>query len=328
MKEIDLQIDEFMLNCQAKGLSKKTMASYEQTLRLFSQYFLDNYSIEDANKMNKEMITKYIQYLQVRGKYTVVSNDMSKIYNNPEVRSDLGKKITTTTINNYIRNIKVFFSYLKEYRIIKSNPMLDIKQLKNVRKKQDFISDEDFIRLLKNIDTTKFHGYRDFIIIEMIIDTGMRIGECLLVGINHLDLIKRCILLVSENTKSNKDRYVYFSQTMQQELRRWLQYKDRYATSDYLFCTKSGNPLSISDFESNFKKYAKGIGLDDAHPHQLRNNFAKRFLMAGGDIYTLSRILGHSSVTVTEKAYLDLEDEDIRKQYQRFSPLMNLKKKK
>jgi len=49
--------------------------------------------------------------------------------------------------------------------------------------------------------------------------------------------------------------------------------------------------------------------------------------MAGGDIYTLSRVLGHSSVEVTEKAYLDLSDEDLRKNYQRFSPLENMEDK-
>lgn len=48
--------------------------------------------------------------------------------------------------------------------------------------------------------------------------------------------------------------------------------------------------------------------------------------MSGGDIYTLSKILGHSSVTVTEQCYLDLDDEDIRKNYQRYSPLANLKR--
>ena len=47
--------------------------------------------------------------------------------------------------------------------------------------------------------------------------------------------------------------------------------------------------------------------------------------MAGMDIYTLSRILGHSSVTVTEKAYLDLTDNDIRRRYQHFSPIENMK---
>ena len=59
----------------------------------------------------------------------------------------------------------------------------------------------------------------------------------------------------------------------------------------------------------------------------LRNNFAKRFLMQGGDIYTLSRILGHSSVKVTEEAYLDLDTNDLRTNYQRYSPLANLKRK-
>lgn len=47
--------------------------------------------------------------------------------------------------------------------------------------------------------------------------------------------------------------------------------------------------------------------------------------MSGMDIYTLSRILGHSSVTVTEKAYLDLTDDDLRKRYQNFSPISNMK---
>lgn len=68
------------------------------------------------------------------------------------------------------------------------------------------------------------------------------------------------------------------------------------------------------------------MNIKEASPHGLRNNFAKRCLMQGMDIYTLSRILGHSSVTVTEKCYLDLDDEDIRKNYQKYSPLMNLKR--
>lgn len=326
MQEIDFQIDDFMVYCETKGLSKRTMASYEQTLRLFAMYLQDNHIITDASKVKIDMVRKYIKFLQERGKYTVVFDEKTKIYNNPEVRTDVGKKVSTTTINNYIRNIKVFFTYLKEQRIIKNSPMENIKQIKNDRIPKDFISDEDFTRLLRHIDTSKFHEYRDYIIIQLIMDTGMRIGECLLIIMENVDLDKRCILLPAENTKGKKDRYVFFSPIMQQELRRWLQYKDRYTTSSYLFCSKRGTPLTIGDFESNFTNYGKRIKLD-VNPHQLRNNFAKRFLMAGGDIYTLSRILGHSSVTVTEKAYLDLTDNDIRKNYQKFSPLTNIRKK-
>lgn len=325
MQEIDIQIDDFMLFCQSKGLARKTMASYEQTLKLFAMYLQDNHMITDATKVKAEILRQYIKYLQDRGKYTVVVDEQTRVYNNPDGRTDIGKKVSTTTINNYIRNIKVFFTYLKEQRIIKFNPMENIKQLRNERIPRDFISDEDFTKLLRHMDTSKFHEYRDYIIIQSIIDTGMRIGECLAIVTEDIDLEKRCILLLAENTKGKKDRYIFFSPIMQQELRRWLEYKDRYVTSPYLFCTKRGTPLGIGNFETNFTNYGKRIKLD-VNPHQLRNNFAKRFLMAGGDIYTLSRILGHSSVTVTEKAYLDLTNDDIRKNYQRFSPLSNIRK--
>lgn len=113
---------------------------------------------------------------------------------------------------------------------------------------------------------------------------------------------------------------------MATELRRWLQYRDRYKDSEFCFCTTKGKNLEVRSFESNFTKYGERIGNKDIHPHLLRNNFAKRFLMEGGDIYTLSQILGHSSVKVTEESYLDLTTENLRTKYQKYSPLMNLKK--
>ena len=79
------------------------------------------------------------------------------------------------------------------------------------------------------------------------------------------------------------------------------------------------------EFTCNFTVYGERINKPDIHPHMLRNNFAKRFLMSGGDIYTLSKILGHSSVQVTEQCYLDLKTEDLRQKYQNYSPLLNLK---
>ena len=137
---------------------------------------------------------------------------------------------------------------------------------------------------------------------------------------------ERSIFLPADNTKGKKDRYVFFSVPMATELRRWLQYRDRYKDSEFLFCTNRGTKLKVRSFEKNFTNYGDRIGKRELHPHVLRNNFAKRFLMNGGDIYTLSMISGHSSVTVTEECYLDLKKEDLKRQYQKYSPLMNLKK--
>lgn len=323
--EIEYQLDDFMFYCKQKDLRPKTLSSYESTLRLFLRYLEDNFNVNNAKEVTKEMIKDYIQFNLERGKYTFVIDENSRMWNNPQNRNDFGKKISKTTINNYIRNIKVFFNYLRDERIITKNPVEKIKQLKNSRKPKDIISDTDFNLLTRNIDTTKFHEFRDYTIINLIFDTGMRLGECLNLTMDDIDIDRRAILIPQDITKGRKDRYVFYSTNMSRLLRRWLQYKDRYIETENVFVTKRGNIVQIANFETNFKKYCKRIGIKNLTPHGLRNNYARRFLMSGGDIYTLSRLLGHSSVTVTEKAYLDLSDDDIRKNYQQFSPLANLK---
>ena len=154
----------------------------------------------------------------------------------------------------------------------------------------------------------------------------MRIGECLMLRMEDIDINERCIVLQAENTKGKKERVCFYSNEMNIAMRRWIQFKDRYVESEYLFPSKTyKTKIRVSNFETNFRRYCARVNIEGASPHTLRNNFAKRFLMAGGDIYTLSRILGHSSVTVTEKAYLDLNDKDIKANYQCYSPLAKMK---
>lgn len=325
MREIDYQIEDYMEYCDSKNLSRKTIESYEKTLKLFALFVSEKFGVEDARLVDESMVRKYINYMKERGKYTITTNSATLEVNRPFNRTDYGKQVSYITINNYLRNIKVFFNYLYDHRLIRENYIARIKPIRINRKAVEFISDEKLKLLLKNFDTTKFHEYRDYIITQLIFDTGMRLGETLLIRIDEIDIDRRSIVLPAENTKGKKDRSVFFSAQMASLLRSWLKYKDRYVHSDYLFCTLRGNLLLVRNFEKNFRKYTLRVGIKDSHPHQLRNNFAKRFLMQGGDIYTLSRILGHSSVTVTEKAYLDLTDEDIGKTYQKFSPLANLK---
>ena len=143
---------------------------------------------------------------------------------------------------------------------------------------------------------------------------------------DDVDMKERTILLPAENTKGRKSRVVFFSKKAHHLLQRWFQYKDRYCESEFVFPVKSGTLLEISNFEANFRKYLSRAGIEkNISPHALRNNFAKRCLMNGLDIFTLSKILGHSSVSVTEQAYMDLSEQDLRRRYQSFSPLENLR---
>ncbi len=328
MLQIDYDIDDFIDYCDVKRLSKKTISSYEQTLRLFAIYLKNECEVKEAGDVREIHIREYVKYLTERGKYTVVTDEKTKLLNFPENRDDYQKEISKTTINNYLRNIKVFFNYLYENRYIRQNPIARVKQLKNSRKIVGYIDDVNMNKLLKSFNLSLFHEYRDYIITQLIFDTGMRLGETLLIKETDIDFVRRTIFLPAENTKGKKDRYVFFSEEMLKEMKRWISYKDRYKQTEYIFCTLRGTSLKVGNYETNFKKYGVRIGQNEIHPHMLRNNFAKRYLLNGGDIYTLSKILGHSSVTVTEKAYLDLQSDDLRNKYQKHSPLMNLKRER
>ena len=321
--DFDWQTNEFMLYCRTTQLREKTMLSYEQTLRLFEKWCKEEQSISTVDKVNENVIRRYIFDLQERGKYTFYSNDKQKAINYPERRRDFRKPVSTTTINNYIRNLRVFFNYLERNYIIKKNPMKRVRQLKSNREPKVYLTDDELRKLLSKFDRSYFSEHRDYVMILLMLDSGMRLGECSTLLVSDLELSRKRINLRAEETKGRKERTVFFSPKTEKALRSWLQYKDRYVESDYLFPVKEhGGSIGVGNFEGNFRKYIARAGLNEEYtPHCLRNNFAKRCLMNGMDIYTLSKILGHSSVTVTEQAYLDINDDDMSKRYQHYSPL-------
>ncbi|MBS4974906.1 MAG: tyrosine-type recombinase/integrase, partial [Clostridium celatum] len=162
---------------------------------------------------------------------------------------------------------------------------------------------------------------------NLIFDTGMRLGETLQLKLENIDLFRCTIFLDGDITKGRKDRVVFFSYEMQKLLQRWIKFKDVIQESDLLFPTQRTNrKIEQGNFERNFRGYLSRAKIDkNITPHGLRNNFSRRFLLNGGSIFVLSKILGHSSVSVTEKAYLDLQDEDLRKKYMSYSPLETMR---
>ncbi len=320
--EFDLQLDSFMLHCDAKHLSPKTMKSYEQTLMLFRNYMVQEFKIEDAGKVKSSHVRQYIKYLRERGKYTVSSSDKVLNNNYPERREDYQKPMSDTTIANYTRNMKVFFNFLKTEREITLNPMDTVEQIKPKRKQKQLLSPEEIKLMLGAYNLTKFHEYRTWIQLRLILDTGLRATECCSLMPEDIDFKTKSILV--KNTKNGHERYVFFGYKMSVDLRRWMQHRDRYSDSPYLFPTSRGTRLDVNNFEATVRRKGLSVGLS-IHPHLLRNNFAKYYLIEGnGDFATLSRILGHSSVETTMKAYLDFTDKEIGKKYQRHSPLNNL----
>lgn len=321
--KFDDAIEDFMIDCTNKNLSKKTLKSYESTIKLFSKYCEEELNKFVPSAITTKDIKEYLEFTKERGKYSFVAT--TEVNNNPLNRGDFGKKVSLYTVNNYLRNIKVFYTFLMESGKITTNPTTPLKEYKHSRKPKPDITNIDFNKLLKSLDLTLYAEYRDYVIIQVIYDTGLRIGELLSLQEEDILLNKKAIFIRADISKGRKDRYTFFGNSLHTILKRWLNYKDRYFNTDLVFPSVNGRLLAVTNFEKNMKKYSKRANVQIT-AHQLRNNFAKRYLLNGGDIYSLSKLLGHSSVTTTERAYLDITAEQMNKKYRNFSPLDNIKK--
>jgi integrase/recombinase XerD len=319
--ELLLEFDRYMMDCSSRGLSVKTMRSYEQSLRLFIRYLEEKHEVTKPTQTKKEHINAYFTYVRERGKYGALTDDKTAAINGPHNRQDYKKPLSETTLSNYQRNIKAFFNYLYKEKIIRKNPFDGIERIKPQRKIKTLLSENELALFFRSFDTSKFHDFRDWMIARMILDTGARIGELVAIVPGDIDIRNGALLL--RETKSGKERFVYYSKKVGRNLKSWLEYRDRYTDSRYVFPSIRGNRMDIRTVERSFKKHSRLVGLD-VQPHQLRNNFAKYYLLNGGDWGTLSRILGHASVEVTQQAYLDFNDMEVSRKYQKHSPLNNL----
>ena len=309
-KTINSIIVEYLEYCSYKNLRLKTIKSYHQTLMLFAKYLEEELEITDIKKVNKKVVEDYLAFTKDRGKYSFASSEAGIEKANIDKRHDVGKEISDVTINGYLRNIKAFFTYAEENNLVKKTNIHSIKSLKVNRRPKEQLTDEEYT------------------IINLIFDTGMRLGETLQLKLENIDLFRCTIFLDGDITKGRKDRVVFFSYEMQKLLQRWIKFKDVIQESDLLFPTQRTNrKIEQGNFERNFRGYLSRAKIDkNITPHGLRNNFSRRFLLNGGSIFVLSKLLGHSSVSVSEKAYLDLQDEDLRKKYMNYSPLETMKR--
>ena len=323
--KVDRSLELFSNYCRSRQLRPRTMQTYRQSIRLFAAWLRER-EIEDVEEIHEMTIRDYILDLQERGKYAACYDARTKAFNCPEHRTDYMERLSNTTINGYLRTIRVYLNWLVDIEVLNRSPMRRIKLLKQQRKPKEYLNDDEVKLLLRVFNYCDYQEYRDMMVAMVMLDTGTRIGETLAITTDRVDLLEQTIFLPAENTKGRKNRKVFFSQRVARELRRWIRFKEEECTSDYLFPVRTtGDKLQTGNYEANFRRYMARTGINKkVSPHTLRNNFAKRCLMAGMDIYTLSRILGHSSVKITERSYLDITEDDLKMRYAGYSPIENL----
>ncbi len=219
--------------------------------------------------------------------------------------------------NVYIRSINSFLAWL--YEAGKISEPLRMKQLPQPKKVVKVFS-EAHVQALIRFKPKSRYEWRLYALLCLLIDTGARIDEGLTCLVSNVDLDQ---LIVKVRGKGDKERLLPISVEMRKILWVYLTRHRFKVPSDYLFPTRDGNKLEYHNTLRDIKELCGRLGIEGVRlsPHGFRHFFSCNFMKRGGDIYRLSRLLGHTSVRTTEIYLRSMGVEMVQAVHQQLSPL-------
>ncbi|MFB3160428.1 tyrosine-type recombinase/integrase [Neobacillus sp. 179-J 1A1 HS] len=308
--DIEKAIEKFLDARRLENKSPKTIKTYAQTLGKFADWLGNANSAE----LNADTIRDYIRYM---------TEEKEKWSDHPTTQTQ-GVGVSPRTINNIIRVLRIFFNYLISERVISENPAAGINYQTERNDTFEIFTDEDVVKLLEAPNKKTYTGYRDYVIMLVLIDTGLRIGELTHIKCGDINFQTRQIVIHAENSKMNETRVVPISPKTAKELSELVNYINS-RDEDYAFLTQFGERYIADTFAKMLKKYGKKAGIENVRisPHTFRNYMAVKFLKSSGDPFTLMRILGHKDFAMTNR-YVKYSNVDVSGQFEKASPVMNL----
>ena len=289
---IEETFSDFIISKKTKGLAEKTLQSYQSQFQAVARHM-------DV-KMDIAMLQKA---------------DLDAM-----IISMRDASLSPNSINSYTRTLKSFFSWCNEQGIIR----LNIPLYKAEETVKETYSDAELAALLKKPDIRKatFAEYRDWVIINFLLNCGSRAATVRAIQIRDVDLDGGMVFY--RHTKNRKAQVIPLCSAMVAILREYLRHRGGEA-ADYLFCTETGSQLTENGLRQSIARYNTRRGVQKTSIHLFRHTFARKYLIdCGGDAFTLQKLLGHSTLAMT-KHYCAIFDADLTKNYDNFSPLAQLK---
>ena len=288
--------DRFIRIKKAKNLSAETIKHYQVDFKYFSEFFDVS---QQCNKITRDTYYAFIEYLQTN------------------------KKANSTTINTYLGSLRTILYFFMEEGYMKR---FAVKLLKKEKKIKATYTDDELNLVLKKPDVKKcsFAVYRNWVMTNYFLGTGNRLKTVINIKIGDIDFENNLILM--GKTKNGKQQLIPMSKTLSEVLRGYLIYR-KGAPEDYLFCTIYGKQLTRDGAETSIERYNLSRGVTRSSIHAYRHTFAKKWILNGGDIFRLQKILGHSSMDMV-KNYVEMFSDDLQKDFDVFNPLDNLSRGK
>ena len=274
--------NKYLDNCRARNLREGTINHYRQTYVQFKKFFDMQMLVSD---IDESMYQRYVVFLR-----ETLHNDVS--------------------INAYLRDFITTMHFLMREGYLEPFRMQAIKVDKSG---VETYSDEELFALLKkpNIKKCSFTEYQCWVMTNFLFSTAVRQRSLMHIRVKDIDF-DNCMVHVTV-TKNRKNLLVPFNQTLSNILQEFLKYRQYKSTEDFLFCNVFGQKLTKSTSYHMLYYYNKNRGVETTGIHRYRHTFAKQWILNGGNVVSLSKLLGHSSLQITQN-YINLLVSDVSKE--------------
>lgn len=287
--------NEYLDNCKARNLRDGTIKHYIDTMNQLYKYIDRDMPIED---ITQKTFDEFIMTLRKNDNM----NDM--------------------TLYTYARDLKtlLYFFMKKEYM-----STFKIKLTKADKQPIATYTDDELKKMLKkpNLKQCTFQEYKSWVIINFLLSTGIRQYSLINIKVKDVDFDNEVVYI--NITKNRKPLIIPLNDDISKILKEYLKYRNAESKDDYLFCNVFGKQLTKSSVYHSLWQYNENRGIDTKGMHRFRHTFAKKWVMMGGNVVTLSKILGHSSLAITEN-YLNILTCDLKKDIDEFNILKEFKK--
>jgi len=218
-------------------------------------------------------------------------------------------------IASVVYAVRSFLSYCRDFLKLKTLEPKQIRPPKHFRREVIFLTKEEIERLLGTINTRNMNGLRFRVLVEVLLGTGMRIGEVISLNRKQINWEKREAKIIG---KGSKERRVFFTQRSLDWLRRYLE--KREDTEEAVFVTKKPFArLRRDDIWRFFKRHRDLAKIDKKlTPHILRHTVATNLVFNGCPIVHVKEILGHERLDTTCKYYLGVDKEQAKKAHRQY----------
>lgn len=304
-----------------KGKSINTINAYKIDLSLMFKYLkiYKGYTIPDNIEFDEipinDLDESFIRNIILTDLYAFLSFTEKQRNNGTYARA---RKVAT---------IKSFFKYLHgKIKVIDSNPAAELESPKINKRHPIHLTLDESLTLLSSLDINNCNYFRDYCILTLFLNCGMRLSELCSIKI---DKIKEDTLTIVG--KGDKERTVYLNDACMDSINNYLYKRNDIKASEegkkFLFLSSRGNPINKRTVELLVKKHIKNAGLTNEKytPHKLRHTAATLMYKHGNvDIRSLQSILGHESISTTQ-IYTHIDDEILR-EAAKSNPLGNITK--